>query len=195
LKMVDLPTLGSPTMPHWMPIGEGKVACAALGFYGGDGSPPASAFPCAELCSLSRNGLASPLSGAVAPDPSFAPAARPLSFLHLRCGSFTGPARPCDPARGFARPPIGRTPDGNPVGLLPWTPRLRGGHPSPTPQRQSGSRGKVGGSSWSTRPPARRCAVAAGGLMPSGQGSGALDSPLILRSPMGVSKGGRASGD
>jgi hypothetical protein len=44
----------------------------------------------------------------------------------------------------------------------------------PHPNHRNGSRGEVGWTSWSARPPARRCAVAAGGLIPSGWGSGGV---------------------
>jgi hypothetical protein len=66
-------------------------------------------------------------------------------------------------------PPAAEGPKARPFG----NPRLRGGA-SPTPQHRSGSRGKVGGTSESARPPARRCAVVAGGLIPSGMGRGCI---------------------
>jgi len=70
-----------------------------------------------------------------------------------RRGLSLGPARPQSPAQGTAGP-------------APWeSPGHAGGLPSPcTPARLNGSRGEVGGSSEIARPPARRCAVVAGGV-------------------------------
>jgi hypothetical protein len=88
----------------------------------------------------------------------------PLRGLVLRLGrrrasqGLPGP----DPARGEPRP--------SPLDPAPswWTTVP---HP---PARFNGGRGGVGGTSWPARPPARRCAVAAGGLVPSGWGSGGV---------------------
>ena len=127
-------------------------------------------------------------------------AARHL-VLHLRCGGLQGPPGPCTPAQGFPIPPTGvgclwepwpaiENPatggigfsgwptSGSPIGpqgpMVWWQ---SGDEPSPrTPPSSRAARFRsptgCAGASKFARPPARRCAVAAGGLMPSGQGNG-----------------------
>jgi hypothetical protein len=86
----------------------------------------------------------------------------PRQGLHTPSHWANAQWEPCRPSPlDPALPPAAEGPRARPFGI----PRLRGGLPSPTPQRRNSSRGEVGGTSEFARPPARRCAMAAGGFV------------------------------